>query len=160
MRATIWFGLAVALLAFATVASADESSFALFDGSNPVNQPNSGAVCGAKSAFTYHVAVANWGSAGEVRITYKDGDFIRFPIAAGASFTLSQAGGSKPGSGHHSGGGGSSPDSAIRVSNGGSAAQLAGSMSAIGQGNPKCVSCDDTTQGGVGDAGCDAIVPN
>ena len=51
-------------------------------------------MCYASSPFTYHVAVANWGAAGEVRITYKDGDIIRFPIAAGASFAFSQAAGS------------------------------------------------------------------
>jgi hypothetical protein len=128
------------------VASADTSDFALFDGTNPANQPDSGAVCRAHSAFTYHVVVANWGADGEVRITYKDGDIIRFPIAAGASFAFSQAAGSKGGA-----------DRAVRVSNGGSAAQLAGSMSAVGQGKPQCISCDADS---AGDAGCDAIVPN
>ena len=158
MTTTKWLGPAFALLlASATVASADTSDFALFDGSNPANQPTSGAVCASKSAFTYHVVVANWGDAGEVRITYKDGDIIRFPIAAGASFAFSQAAGSgSKGSGHHGSGNGG-PDSAIRVSNGGSAAQLAGSMSAIGQGKPKCISCDADS---AGDLGCDAIVPN
>src|SRR5437899_3321136 len=104
----------ILLLGLATVASADQSDFALFDGSNPANQPNSGAVCSANSAFTYHVTVANWGPNGEVRITYKDGDIVRFPIAAGASFSFSQAAGE-------------GADAAVRVSNGGSAAQLAGS---------------------------------
>jgi len=139
--------LAIALLlASATWASADTSDFALFDGSNPANQPDSGAVCSSNSSFTYHVVVANWGGAGEVRITYKDGDIIRFPLAAGASFAFSQAAGSKGGA-----------DSAVRVSNGGSAAQLAGSMSASGQGSPVCISCDADSSG---DAGCDAKVPN
>lgn len=136
----------LAVLGLATTAAADNSDFAFFDGSNPANQPDAGAVCSANSAFTYHVAVANWGPDGEVRITYKDGDFIRFPIKAGASFAFSQAaGGSK------------AIDGALRVSNGGSAAQLAGSMSAIGQGKPTCISCD---AGSSGDAGCDALVPN
>ncbi len=140
----------IALLGLGTVASADTSDFALFDGTNPANQPNSGAVCSANSAFTYHLALANWGSDGFVRITYKDGvEIIRFPIKAGASFAFSQAAGSKGG-----------VDSAIRVSNEGSAAQLAGVMSAGGQGKPRCVSCDAVSEGGVGDAGCDAIVPN
>ncbi|MBI4636097.1 MAG: hypothetical protein HY727_07065 [Candidatus Rokubacteria bacterium] len=85
----------IVVLALATGASADTSDFALFDGTNPANQPDSGAVCSANSAFTYHVAVANLGADGEVRITYKDGDIIRFPIAAGASFAFSQAAGSK-----------------------------------------------------------------
>jgi hypothetical protein len=135
---------AILLVGAATVASADTSDFALFDGSNPANQPTAGAVCGANSSFTYHVAVANWGAAGEVRITFNDGDIIRFPIAPGASFAFSQAAGSKGGA-----------DRAVRVSNGGSGAQLAGSMSASGQGNPRCISCDADSPG---DAGCDAIV--
>ncbi len=58
----------IALLGLGTVASADTSDFALFDGTNPANQPNSGAVCSANSAFTYHLALANWGSDGFVRI--------------------------------------------------------------------------------------------
>lgn len=136
----VWLGLA-------TGAWADKSDFALFDGSNPANQPNSGAVCSANSSFTYHVAVANWGSEpGEVRITYADGDIIRFPIAPGASFAFSQAAGNKGGA-----------DQAVRVSNGGSPAQLAGAMSASGQGDPRCISCDADS---ATDAGCDALVPN
>ena len=137
---------AIVLVTAVSIASADQADFALFDGSNPANQPNAGAVCSANSAFTYHVAVANWGADGEVRITYKDGDIIRFPIKAGASFAFSQAAGAKSGA-----------DRAVRVSNGGSAAQLAGSMSAIGQGKPTCLSCDADSSG---DAGCDAVVPN
>ena len=148
MRMLKVVGLAALLmLASVTLASADQSDFALFDGSNPANQPNAGAICGSNASFTWHLAVANWGAAGEVRITYMDGDIIRFPIAAGASFSMSQAGGK-------------GASQAVRVSNGGSAAQLAGSLSAIGGGNPKCASCDATTQGGIGDAGCDAFIPN
>ena len=150
MKTIQCLGLALGVvLAFGAVASADTSDFALFDGSNPANQPDAGAVCWANSAFTYHVVVANWGDAGEVRITYADGDSIRFPIAAGASFAFSQAAGSR-----------ARADKAVRVSNGGSAAQLAGSMSAIGQGSPRCVSCDASSQGGVGDAQCDKLVGN
>jgi hypothetical protein len=148
MRTLKIIGLAVMLmLGSVTLASADTSDFALFDGSNPPNQPSAGAICGANAAFTWHLAVANWGPAGEVRVTYRDGDIIRFPIASGASFSMSQAGG-KGASG------------AVRVSNGGSAAQLAGSLSAIGAGNPRCVSCDAVAEGGIGDAACDAIIPN
>ena len=135
------------LLTLGTVATADQSDFALFDGSNPANQPFAGAICGANSAFTWHLAVANFGSAGEVRIKYYDGDIIRFLIAAGGSFSMSQAGGK-------------GASQAIRVSNGGSAAQLTGSLSAIGGGNPQCASCDAVAQGGIGDAACDAIIPN
>ncbi len=88
-----------------------------------------------------------WGGDGVVRITYKDGDIIRFPIKAGASLSLSQAGGK-------------GASSAIRVSNEGSPAQLAGSLSAIGGGNPRCASCDAVSEGGIGDAACDNIIPN
>lgn len=137
------------LLAGIGSANADKSDFALFDGTNPANQPDAGAMCGAHGAFTYHLVVANWGAAGVVRITYKDGDIIRLPIAAGATLAFTQAAGSR-----------GRADSAVRVSNEGSAAQLAGSLSAIGEGNPRCVSCDAVSEGGVGDAGCDAIVAN
>ena len=137
----------VLMLASVIVAGADQSDFALFDGSNPANQPNAGAICGSNASFTWHLAVANRGAAGEVRITYFDGDIIRFPIAAGASFSMSQAGGK-------------GASRAIRVSNGGSGAQLAGALSAIGAGNPQCASCDATTQGGIGDGGCDSFIPN
>jgi hypothetical protein len=130
----------------AGAASADVSDFAFFDGTNPNNGPDPGAICGAHGAFTYHLTVQNWGPAGEVRITYPDGDFIRFQLATGQSFAMSQAGGNK--SGH---------STAVRVSNGESTAQLSGSLSAIGEGNPRCASCD--VDGGIGDAGCDAFIP-
>jgi hypothetical protein len=122
------------------------NEFALFDGSNPLNQPDAGAVCGASKGrpYTYHLAVANYGSDGFVRVTYFDGDWVQYPIAAGASFSLSQAGGSRGGD-----------DRVVRVSNGGSAAQLAGVLSAE---NAKCASCD--ADGGIGDVGCDAFVAN
>ena len=124
------------------------NDFALFDGTNPANQPDAGALCGARrrQPFTYHVAVANYGSDGFVRITYSDGDWVQYPIAAGGSFSLSQAAGSRSGN-----------DRVARVSNGGSAAQLVGAMSAEGAG---CASCDAVAEGGIGDAGCDAFVPN
>jgi hypothetical protein len=124
------------------------NEFALFDGSNPANQPDSGAICGANvgKPFTYHLAVSNYGSDGFIRITYVDGDWVQFPIAAGASFSLTQAGGSKGGA-----------DAAIRVSNGGSAAALAGVMSATGA---RCGSCDAIVEGGIGDLSCDVFVEN
>jgi hypothetical protein len=124
----------------------NKNDFALFDGSNPLNQPDAGAVCGDKKAqpFTFHVTVANFGSDGFLRVTYVDGDFIQIPLAAGGSFSMTQAAGSKGGN-----------DAAVRVSNGGSAAQLAGAISAEGG---KCASCD--ADGGIGDAGCDKFVPN
>jgi hypothetical protein len=124
------------------------NDFALFDGSNPANQPDSGAVCGARAnqPFTYYLAVANYGSDGFVRITYADGDWVQFPISAGGSFSLTQAAGSRSGD-----------DAVVRVSNGASAAQLAGVMSAQGA---TCGSCDALAEGGIGDAGCDAFAPN
>lgn len=121
------------------------NDFALFDGSNPANQPNSGAVCGAKPGrpFVFYLTAANFGSAGFIRVTYADGDWIQIPIAAGGSFSMTQAAGSKGGA-----------DAAVRVSNGGSPAQLAGALSAQGA---MCGSCDADS---LGDAGCDKIVPN
>ena len=125
---------------------AARNDFALFDGSNPLNQPDAGAICGASKGepYTFHLAVANFGSDGFVRLTYHDGDFVNFPILAGGSLSLSQAAGSKGGA-----------DRVVRVSNGGSAAQLAGSLSAE---NASCASCD--ADGGIGDAGCDERVAN
>jgi hypothetical protein len=122
------------------------NDFALFDGSNPLNQPDAGAICGARVGrpFTFHLTVANYGSDGFVRVTYADGDWIQMPIAAGGSFSMTQAGGSRGGD-----------DAVVRVSNGGSAAQLAGALSAQGG---RCASCD--ADGGVGDSGCDRFVPN
>jgi hypothetical protein len=122
------------------------NDFALFDGSNPLNQPDAGAVCGALPGqpFTFNLAVANYGSDGFVRVTYTDGDWIQFPIAAGASFSTSQAAGSRSGN-----------DAVVRVSNGGSGAQLAGTLSAQGG---RCASCD--ADGGIGDLGCDKFVTN
>ena len=124
----------------------NRNDFALFDGSNPLNQPDAGAVCGDKKGkpFTFHLTVANYGSDGFIRVTYADGDWIQLPIAAGGSFSMTQAAGSKGGA-----------DAAVRVSNGGSAAQLAGALSAEGG---RCASCD--ADGGLGDAGCDKFVPN
>ena len=127
-------------------AAGPSNDFALFDGSNPLNQPAAGAICGAPKGqpFTYHLAAANYGGDGFLRVTYADGDWVQYPIAARASFSLSQAAGSAGGA-----------DSIVRVSNGGSAAQLAGVLSAE---NAKCASCD--ADGGIGDAGCDAKLPN
>ncbi len=139
-----------------TTGSDNRSDFALFDGTNPANLPNAGAVCGARGTYTYYVAVSNFGPAGVARITYADKDFVNYQIPAGGSFSFSQAAGSTAEK--------TSPaaDRAVRLSNGGSAAQLAGSMSVMGDASvqPFCMSCDATLQGGIGDAGCDAIVPN
>ncbi len=136
------------------------SDFALFDGTNPANQaPNnfgSGAVCGARGTYTYFVAVSNFGAAGVARITYADGDIVNYQIPAGGSFSFSQAAGSTAEKTNPA------ADRAVRLSNGGSAAQLAGSMSVIAGAEAQafCQSCDAVSEGGIGDAGCDAIVPN
>jgi hypothetical protein len=129
-----------------------KSDFAFFDGTSS-DAATAGALCGAGSpsdvevgeAYTFHIALANLGGPGFVRLTYADGDFIRFPIAANASLTLSQAAGGRGGF-----------DRAVRVHNESSAAQLAGTMSAAG-GGVFCLSCDT---GADGDAACDAIIPD
>src|SRR5262249_39061065 len=58
-------------------ASGPSNDFALFDGSNPLNQPAAGAICGASKGqpFTYHLAAANYGGDGFLRVTYADGDW-------------------------------------------------------------------------------------
>jgi hypothetical protein len=132
------------LFGLSTVASAkgQKSDFALFDGASTPT----GAVCGAipgKSAkikeFTYYVATGNFGgSPAEFKVIYPDGDFVRYLVPAGESFSLSQAAGS------------GEFDSAIRVE---AAAGLAGSASASGK-NVFCISCDGD------DAACDLIVEN
>ena len=134
-----------------TVASAaDKADFALFDGTN-LDNSDSGAVCGAKrpdniqenKSFTYHVTVTNFSTAdGEIRVIYRDGDFVRYVVPAGRSFSLSQAGGSRGGF-----------DAAIRVD---SDPDIAGSVSAKGR-HVFCLSCDEDADG---DVGCDAVVPN
>lgn len=136
-----------------TVASAspDRSDFALFDGTNPVNvPPSTGAACTARSAYDYHVAVTNYGSAGGVRVRYADGDLVDYKIPVDGSFSFSQAAGAK-----------GEADRAVRVC-GVNGAVLVGAMSAMSNadGKVKCVSCDDPANGGVGDAGCKAIAPD
>lgn len=154
--------IAVSLVALALswpwrVASANgKSDFALFDGTNPANAPTAGAVCGSgkpgdvqeDKEFTYHITVTNWGSDGIVRITYFDGDITRYKIKADETLNLTGVAGSKGGA-----------DRAVRVSNEGGPAVLAGQMSALGN-EPFCLSCDAVAGGGVGDVGCDAIVPD
>lgn len=143
----------VAVSGLATIVEADlsKTDFALFDGTNPANAPGSGAICiGSKDfkadkQFIYHVAVTNHHSgAGHVRITYADGDFVNYQIAAGGSFSLSQAAGGTGGA-----------DKGVRVSNGGSAAVIVGAMSAVGL-EPVCVSCG----GADADRFCDTLIPD
>jgi hypothetical protein len=143
----------------------------LFDGTNPNNQPSSGAVCGAFGAdrkghltltdkpFTWHVSVSNFSFSDAVlRIIYQDGDFTHYHVAANSSFSLSQAGGGKGNrairawvetpqiggvNGSNSGGGQGS-------------GELAGEASILGDG-VFCISCDADS---AGDAACDRIIKN
>ena len=145
----IVLALGVSLGSWSTV-RATNSDFALFDGTNPANQPGSGAVCGAAAGgsqnptfFTYHVSVSNWSdSLAVLRITFSgDGDFTRYQIPARSSFSLTGEGGSN------------ANNSALRFSveeNG----QLAGEASATG---PKvfCISCDADSDGA---AACNKII--
>jgi hypothetical protein len=133
----------------------DRSDFALFDGTNPANEapPNGGAECYVRSSFwrptaaTLHVTVTAHasGPAGFVRATFKDGDFVEFPIASGGSFNFTQSIGGSPGT-----------DDRIRISNGGKTeaqggARLVGWASLESDGAVHCQSCDfDDAEGGTG----------
>ena len=134
-----------------SIARADKSNFALFDGTNPANT-DPGAICGANKpenikankAFTLHVGVSNFsGSTKEFKVIYTDGDFVRYQVPAGTSFNLSQAAGGPGGF-----------DAAVRVD---SDDGMTGSVSAIGS-KVFCFSCDEPP--GAGDANCDLIIPN
>lgn len=151
----------VMLLGAWTITSAappKASDFALFDGTNPSNQPFSGAVCGSgkpsklgSGAFTYNVSVSNFSSSTAVlRITFRDGDFVRYQVPGGQSFSLTQAGSA-------------SPNNAVRVTIENSG-ELAGEASAViarpGDSDDStrsvfCISCDADS---AGDAACDAII--
>jgi hypothetical protein len=152
----VFLGSVTAVSAGPAPGGSQRTDFALFDGTNPANQPDSGAVCGSRGTYTYFVAVSNFGAAGVARITYADGDIVNYQIPAGGSFSFSQAAGSTAEKTNPA------ADRAVRLSNGGSAAQLAGSMSVIAGAEAQafCQSCDAVSEGGIGDAGCDAIVPN
>lgn len=110
-----------------TAASAQlgrRSDFALFDQTNGADD---GAICAVSNgggnqarSFVYYVTVTNQGTAGFVRVTYADADFVQYQIPAGGSFSFSQAAG-----------GTFTADSSIVVSNGGSGATLVGSVSVL-----------------------------
>jgi len=120
-----------------------KSDFALFDGTNPTTEapPFGGAECTVKGAATFYVTVTahSSGPAGFVRATFKDGDFVQFPIAANGSFSFSQSIGGTKG-----------VDDRIRISNGGNpaGARLVGWVSALGK-HVSCQSCnfDDAAAG-------------
>ena len=81
--------------------SGTRTDFALFDGTNAA-APDAGVSCGARQggnssrvvAFTIHIAVSNFTADPAVlRVTYADGDLVRFNIPAFSSFSLTQAAG-------------------------------------------------------------------
>lgn len=118
-----------------------KSDFALFDGTNPATEapPFGGAECTVKGPATFHVTVTahSSGPPGFVRATFRDGDFVQFPIASDGSFSFSQ-----------SIGGTNGVDDRIRISNGGTGARLVGWVSARGQ-HVSCQSCNfDDAVGG------------
>jgi hypothetical protein len=126
----------------------DRSDFALFDGTNPATEapPNGGAECYVKNGFgaTLHVTVTahSSGPDGVVRATFKDGDWVEFPVKSGGSFDFSQSIGGSPG-----------VDDRIRISNGGKAggARLVGWASIQSDGVVSCRSCNfDDGAGGTG----------
>jgi hypothetical protein len=82
-------------------AGGERSDFALFDGTNAAD-PDAGVRCGARLqgngngavAFTYHIAVSNFSNdVAYLRVTYGDGDLVRFAVPALSSFSLTQAAG-------------------------------------------------------------------
>jgi hypothetical protein len=91
-----------------SAAGGERSDFALFDGTN-ASDPDAGVRCGARIAgennnnggsavaFTYSIAVSNFSNdVAYLRVTYGDGDFVRFAVPSLSSFSLNQsAGGTK-----------------------------------------------------------------
>ena len=148
-----WLAVAPVLLIIAvafglwTVANAGPAGdFALFDGTNPATEapPDGGAECAVNNTATFNVSVTahSSGPDGFVRATFKDGDFVQFPIKSNASFSFSQAIGTTKG-----------VDDRIRISNGGAAAgaRLVRWVSVIG-GAATCQSCNFAD--GAGGTGC------
>jgi len=127
----------------------DRSDFALFDGTNPANEapPDGGAECHVKNGFaaTLHVTVTahSSGPDGFVRATFKDADWVEFPIKSGGSLHFSQSIGGTPG-----------VDDRIRISNGAkpAGARLVGWASIQSDGPVNCRSCDFND--GAGGTGC------
>ena len=129
------------------------SDFALFDGTNPDNldgDGQTGALCGVaddgvlqiEKSFTFHVAVtADTEDAKEIKVIFRDGDFVRYKLPTNGSFSLSQAAGSNE------------FDVALRVV---TTANVSGWVSAQGKSGVFCVSCDEE---GDTDAFCDLIIP-
>ena len=150
--ALLSIGLTVLVGPWKTASASDDhnngdkkSDFALFDGTNPTTEapPFGGAECSVKGAATFYVTVTAHasGPSGFVRATFKDGDFVQFPIASNGSFSFSQSIGGTKG-----------VDDRIRISNGGDpvGARLVGWVSALGE-KVSCRSCNfNDTAGGTG----------
>ncbi|MGH2406382.1 MAG: hypothetical protein ACRDGN_18260 [bacterium] len=116
----------VLLLGSFTIASAG-SDFTFFDGTNPTSEapPFGGAECalgGTVPAGTLHATVSahSSGPDGFVRLTYRDGDWVQFPITSGGVLNITQAVGA-------------GAARRVRLSNGNdqNGARLVGSMSVI-----------------------------
>ena len=124
----------------------DKSDFALFDGTNPTTAglPFGGAECAVREPSTLHLSVTahSSGPSGFVRFTFKDGDFVQYPIASNGTLSFTQAIGGTKG-----------VDDRIRISNGGTTtgARLVGWASVISDGKVSCQSCNfNDAAGGTG----------
>ena len=84
--------LAIALvLGFAQPGQAQDNraDFSFMDNTNP-ESANEGIQCTANRAFEYHITVSEWAGVNNVlRVTYADGDFTRFRIAANGTQQIS-----------------------------------------------------------------------
>ncbi len=135
--------------------SLEESDFALFDGTNPLNLDGvgkTGVLCGNSNkkrtglkakAFKYHFSMTNFDTvARECKVLYSGSipaDFVRYKIPAGTSLNINQSVGSNE------------FDSAVRLD---CDAKIAGAGSINEGENVFCLSCDAL------DAVCDGIIAN
>jgi hypothetical protein len=73
---------------FATPAQAvNKADFSFFDNTTTANE---GIQCTAREEFEYHISASEWaGVANVLRVTYADGDFTRFKVAANGTLQLS-----------------------------------------------------------------------
>jgi hypothetical protein len=63
------------------------TDFAFFDNTSSASE---GIQCSAKMPFEYHVTVSDFGATANIlRVTYADGDFVRFKIAANGTQQIS-----------------------------------------------------------------------
>jgi hypothetical protein len=84
----------IILLGFGTSVRAHTiltTDFSFFDNTNPAS-PSQGIQCSARTPFEYHVTVSDFStpaSPNVLRVTYADGDFVRFKIAADGTQQIS-----------------------------------------------------------------------